>query len=74
VLRNPRLSRTKFNGRDALRSELVDETAENVEGTLAAAVKKAKELAARKWERGVYKSLKVGSFVPCKARLYLHSA
>lgn len=57
----PRPCRTKYNGRDALKSQLVDDTAENVEGTFAAALKKAKELAARKWERGVYKSLKVGS-------------
>eukprot|EP00243_Klebsormidium_subtile_P011435 TRINITY_DN6497_c0_g1_i1.p1 TRINITY_DN6497_c0_g1~~TRINITY_DN6497_c0_g1_i1.p1 ORF type:complete len:238 (+),score=35.35 TRINITY_DN6497_c0_g1_i1:147-860(+) len=59
VFRSAALFGTKFNGRDALKSELVDETGENVEATLATAMAKAKQLAARKWERTVYKSLKL---------------
>jgi len=59
VFRSAALFGTKFHGRDALKSELVDETGENVEATLAAAMMKAKQLAARKWERSVYKSLKL---------------
>ncbi|GLJ51473.1 hypothetical protein SUGI_1093970 [Cryptomeria japonica] len=74
ALRDVVLGGSKLNAQMALERGIVDGVFEDSEGTLEAAVKEAEKLAARGWEREIYRGFRMATFPGVVEALDTHVA